>query len=423
MNFTILESDLNAIKMRDQLATNESDTYLRVTPVLILDTGRLPVTFNLIQACEFIADITQPRLANWTFNAPMNSISLLFTEAVNITSLDPSGITILNSDSLATATQFYTLTGGRTSPNITDVAFQLIFNFDDLSAIQERTDLATGIENSYITLEAGSIFDMNGNEVIEVPTTDALQAIDHSPDLTSPMLEYFTFDLNMGLLLLTFSESVNVSSLNTSLFTIANGVNPFLPSYMDYTLTSGLVSVNDTELGLSQGVADHDVVVRLMLIDEDLNAIKALTTLATQRTDTRLYFEYGAVFDSGRNPIDAVITCYTPTWLWNLLMTTTDPELLAFDLNLNDGFIVLTFSETVNAMSLNFTEIMLTDHNINTTIVYSLTSGTVSSGDGTEITLSSCLDGILTMLRLCQTFSLERRNSYILCRLRCHSGQ
>ena len=252
---------------------------------------------------------------------------------------------------------------------------------------------------------------MAGNEVVEVPTTSALQAIDHSPDLTSPTLEYFTFDLGEGLLLLTFSESVNVSSFNTSLFTIANGVNSLLPSYVDHTLTGGIVSVNDTELGLSQGIADHDVVVKLMLSDEDLNAIKALTTLATQRIDTRLFFEYGAVFDSGGNAIEAVspTDSYVALEFFN---DTMSPELLAFDLNLNDGVIVLTFSETVNAASLNFTEIMLTDHNINTTMIYPLSGGTVTSGDGTEITFNMSRQDI-DYIKVVPDFFSRRRDSYI----------
>ena len=293
VDFTILESDLNELKRRDGLATNYSDTFLRVLPLTIMDTGGLSATLNVLQVCDFIPDTTEPILTNWISDGNTGSISLLFSEAVNISSLDPTGITLQNSETLLPDSQYFVLTGGRTFPNVTDIMFQLFFTFEDFSAIQERTDLLTDPSNSYLALERGSILDQTGNEVEEILPSNAIQADLHGPDMVNPRLQYFTFDLNEGTLLLTFSESVNVSSLNASLFSLANGGDTSALDYVTYTLTGGTADVNDTELGM-MGVSDHDVVVKLALTIPDLNSIKAIPSLGTSRVNTRLFFEEGA---------------------------------------------------------------------------------------------------------------------------------
>ena len=411
VNFTIPIADLNAIKQRDQLATNYSDTFITARPLVIMDTSGQPANPATLQVCDFTPDITPPFLANWTYDATNGAISLLFSEAVNITSLMPNGIILQNSDNLASRTQYYTLTGGRTFPNITDVMFQLFLTFEDLSNVQERTNLLTSINNSYLALMPASILDQSGNEVIGILETSALQALDHDPDLMSPRLQDFTFDLNEGSLLLTFSESVNVSSFNTSLFTFANDLDPTAANFVQYTLTGGEVVVNDTELAM-MGMSDHDVVVKLTLTSSDLNAIKARESLATTRSNTRLFFNQGAVTDANKNSISEVLVSNSYVAL-EFTNDTTEPELVAFDVNLNNGEVLLAFSETVRAQSLNFTGITFLDHNVNNTVNYTLTGGNVTSRDGPNVYFTLSKDDI-NQLKTMPEILTRRRNTYIL---------
>ena len=83
VNFTISVFDLNGIKQRAQLATNYSNTFIRALPLVIMDTGGLSATLEVLQVCDFIPDSTPPFLANWTYDATTGAISLLFSEAVN----------------------------------------------------------------------------------------------------------------------------------------------------------------------------------------------------------------------------------------------------------------------------------------------------------------------------------------------------
>jgi len=412
VNFTIIDGDLNQIKMKDQLATSINDTFVSISALVIMDTGGLAAMFGHIQACEYIVDTTPPFLISWTYNEEAGALSLLFSEAVNISSLDPSGITLLNTNSAATATQRFTLTGGMSFPNYTEVTFELFLTFEDLSAIQELTNLATSPNDSFIALSTGSIYDMFGNSVVDIPLTNAQQALAHDPDMRPPRLEFFTFDLDEGLLVLTFSESVNITSLNASQFTLANGNSIFLPSYVEYSLTGGMAFVNDTNLGTNIGIANHDVVVRLELTEDDLNTIKAETMLATDRFNTRLFFSEGAVHDAAGNAISAVDASESFVSL-GFTPDTTEPELDSFSVDLNIGIISLTFTETVDVDSINFTGIAVINHNINTTVMYQLTGGETTTGDGTVISFIMDRNDI-NILKTFDNVFTRRRDSYII---------
>ena len=103
---------------------------------------------------------------------------------------------------------------------------------------------------------------------------------------------------------------------------------------------------------------DESPFLMIQLTDSDLNSIKALTTLAISVESTYIAFFSGAVMDlsnqnvrmlSASNAIRA--STFTPD--------TTDPRLNSFVLDLNEGTIVFTFSETVNASSFDLTGVVL----------------------------------------------------------------
>ena len=405
VNFTLVANDLNALKRFDQLATNRNNTFVSITSLVILEPGNVGALPLTVQCGNYTPDTTSPKLVSFVYDAHIASLSLLFSETVNISSLDPSGITLLNAKTESQATQQHTLTGGVAVPNDTDITFDLYLTVYDLHIIQENTKLATVTNNSFLSILNTTVYDMAGNPVENLPLTDAKGAIDHNKDMLSPSLLYFTFDLNEGILALTFSEAVNASSVNVSSFVLSNKVDVDDENFQYHRLTSGLASVNDTT------VSDHDVTLLLYISEYDLNEIKKLMDLATDKTNTRLYYDADAVKDAAGNGLEGR-TVSKALFASDFTNDTTDPELRGFKVDLNDGLLTLTFSETVDVATIDFTAITIIDKPINTSFSYNLTNGTIISENGPIVEVILDPDDI-NYLKLSTSVFTENLNTHL----------
>ena len=147
------------------------------------------------------------------FDLDMNTgmIHLTFNETVNVSSLIVEQIT-LQSDLYETenTTQFVFNSASGTGSNSPDwPTITINIGSDDLNEIKRLSDLAISANTTYLSLMQFSIEDTNANRV--VPTV--ITVTNYTEDATPPQVTSFTFDLNLGQLHFTFSETVNVLSL------------------------------------------------------------------------------------------------------------------------------------------------------------------------------------------------------------------
>jgi hypothetical protein len=84
----------------------------------------------------------------------------------------------------------------------------IVLSTFDYKAINDNEFLATGITDTYIAFPARTISDMAGNYVVEVQDGQAMAVAAYQADVTSPYLQEFDFDLDSGVLSLTFNEAV-----------------------------------------------------------------------------------------------------------------------------------------------------------------------------------------------------------------------
>lgn len=126
-----------------------------------------------------------------------------------------------------------------------------------------RSDLATGIQNTYINITAGALTDYYDNTFSGLDL--ALQATEYIPDTASPDLQSFSVDMNASQIILTFSESVNVSTLDVTMITLQN--------------VDGSQSYQLTETTFSNSPNGDTVVVQIG--QDDFNVITANTELFT----------------------------------------------------------------------------------------------------------------------------------------------
>ena len=376
INLRFSDTDLNQIKSLTALAVSDTTTYITITPDTIEDVftnavNRISAT-DALAAGSIIPDTTRPTLDDFTVDLHNENLILLFSEVIDVLSLDVTQITLQNSALQSTFTTSFTLTGGIVLAG--EFARSVTINFTDvdLNEIKRLHDLATDLTDSYISITSALVHDTANNPVVPIYSFDALNASVVRPDLQPPQLISFTLNMDNGLLVLTFDETVNSTTLNVSSIIIQNSfTSSGSESY--YTLTDGSVSTSTSDL-------DGDHVLLVNISNDDLNELKARLTLATGIPDTFIRFLEDGVSDNSGNGI-AQIRNGEAIKATNYSVDNTAPSLLGFDINLTDDTITLTFTETVLPDS--FTPSALTIlSNTSSDIELQLTTSNVSSSIG-----------------------------------------
>ena len=134
-----------------------------------------------------------------------------------------------------------------------------------------------------------------------------------------------------------------------------------------------------------------NTVLRLQLSNSDLNELKARSRLATSEADSYLSLTERAFTDVFGNRIVAVLSSNASSVL-NYTEDSSPPQLMSFNVDLNQGQIVFRFSETVNATTLHQPLFTLRDscptdlNSTNTTLADNSTNST-NETDFTSYTL------------------------------------
>jgi len=234
---------------------------------------------------------------------------------------------------------------GTPNPNETGVFFTYFLDNNDVNFIKEMMELiGSELNNTFLAIGSAGISDIEGNPVVAIGSENALMASNQELDTSPPSLRSFTFNLNSGILELSFSESVAGNSTIPQSF---------------YLLCSPSTSATRYQLqGGTVGPSIGSPIVEIQLTTSDLNNIKALVSLATSIETTYLAFFSDAVTDLSGNGIDMLATT-SALVASDFFADTTNPLLNAYELNLDEGTLILTFSETVNASSFDLSGVVL----------------------------------------------------------------
>ena len=368
-------SDLNEIKKRAYLATDEENTFISIDMYLIEDMNgnfnRPRYPENPLQVSNYTSDQVNPRLLGFELDMDGEGVlQLSFSESVNVSSLLVSEITLLEEPGVVEGSHTLMLSYvNSTNGPIVDI----VIGREDLNILKMLPFVAKSQKTTFISITDELVFDMNGNSNTAISVADAPEASNFIEDITPPELEYFTIDMDSGLLMLHFSETVLGDNLLRSYFTIQNSSNL---SASHVTLTAGDVSY----LGMHPSLTVN-------LTDYELNELKRITDLATDMPNTWLSVREGGINDVFSLRLVAIdsndalqATNHTPD--------TTDPILTNFDIDLDAGTLTLVFDETVDASSLNLTQISLQDTVYGgTNNTYTLTYGAWDAYGSTTITV------------------------------------
>ena len=352
--------DLVAIKQRVFLATAVNNTFLAVTNQTIRDMNSnqlvaLNQTFAK-QVSSYTKDVTPPRLVSFDLDMDTATLTLSFDEAVNSLTLSVTDITLQDGRTAVDAA--YTLTGGyTTSVNGTSLLVHIVkYDWDQL---KKNTSVVTSRADSWIVFPRTLIRDMDNNRIVQRLNGDALQITNFTADTTPPELVLWTLDLDAGTIRFSFSETVNSYSF-TPTEVVLQSENIVVPSQTEKRL----------QLSGANWTAENSTIIDLTILKDDLDELKRLSQLGVSRVSSFLSFGSPLVRDMNANPIVPILIT-DANQASNYTYDTTSPELVYYHIDMNLGFLFLTFSETVNRSTLDLTQ--LTFQAMSTSPLYNFT--------------------------------------------------
>ena len=289
---TLSSTDLNEIKALRNLASRRETTYIVMPPNTITDVAGVEIIgiteTNAFQAGDYSADVAPPMLRNFTFDLGQGVLVITFSEAVDPINFRPNQIILQNTSNVdAQPTVQYTIINGTIVSTSNREVYMFFPSIQDLNNIKALLTLGTDETNTYIVIPSAAFQDLSTNAIVAIPDTNALQASVFSDDFAPPVFTSFVFDLNRGTMLLTFSESIQISTFNYTGFTLRSSRSLMAT---EYAFTGG---DTDTRSGN---------VINFLITSNDLNNIKALTDLATSSSNTFLSISTNTFEDTSGNP-------------------------------------------------------------------------------------------------------------------------
>ena len=291
-------------------------------------------------------DMTGPQLTSFSIDMTSRVIVLSFDEPIDPNGVDVTGITIQGTIGVTSASLYYQLTS-TSSFHVNESIVRILLSSADFDALQLRQDVATMQYNTFLSIEPKTATDRSNqrNMAQQISNADALQAAFYIADTNSPQITSLSLNLETNTMALTFNEPVLVSSFAPYYLTVSSSPSPSFLG-VSLSLTGGLV--HPTMLPASR-------VISFTLIDEDIIFLKVSKDIATGRGDTYITASVGLVNDTSGNQYDMFQTLSVSSFIFD----TSAPMVVAFDLDLNVGALILEFDDVVDATTFDESAITL----------------------------------------------------------------
>ena len=377
----LTQDDLNAIKNQPVLATSEANTFISIAPALTSDHSSNPVVpiprSAPLAAAEFVSDNRPPELVDFSLDMEGRVLTLTFSEVVNVSSFDVTSLTLQSAPQRTDGASSYTLQGSssvsrREASTLTEVA--VILSNSDSNAIKAIPNLATLSGNTFVAATSSLVRDFFGLPLVPIPRNDARPVALYLPDVSPPSLLSFSLNLTAEQLVLTFDETVDISSL-------------VVPSIEIRSDEAGTRSVRLTNGSVSSSTNAPTIVVVVALREIDVYRIKVDLELATGDNDTCVHLGQGAISDLASSPPNTFVAAASCEVTF--FPDTIPPALVSFVVNLNASTLTLNFDEPIDLDSIDETQLTLQGRRVAGTGVQevTLTGGTSTSTDLLEVVL------------------------------------
>lgn len=373
VTFILAENDVAMLELSELIATTQDNIFLSAQSGFVMDTNNItsqsiPPTSG-IRVSRFITDTSAVNFLSFTLNMNTGEMNLTFDDTVNISTFQANAIS-LQSAQFQVGSDLVSLTLSSSGTLISGFQIAVTISPSDLNRIKQVRLTATRLEDTFITIMASVVDDAFGADCIAITDGKAIPVSLYTPDVTDPTLDSFVLDVNQGILALTFSETVDIFTFNIS----------------EVYLQSQQASTVSYQLHTADNIfpSDADYIFSLSLSDDDINYIKRNVNLGTTIDNTFLSVTSSAINDMNANRLRA-ISRDNALQAFSVVPDMTSPVLESFDLDMDSGVMTLSFSETVNARSIDLSEISLVNRNRRFMSSYTLQQTDASTDDSTVI--------------------------------------
>jgi hypothetical protein len=346
--FNLVKYDLN-------FCENASNTFLILEPFLAVDTSEAQNRYQGLDATVFHAqsvsnlttDSTPPDLVSAKLDLTSRTLTLTFTEIIDVNSLSIREFVLQSSRTTTSATevfQFGTPAPLLSSQDTDTIVFDLDGSFTQLKSFES---LGRSVETTFVAYTYRFLRDQHGNNVIEIPTNRARGVDAFVPDFDSPSLTEWSIDMGLDRLILSFTEPINELTFNLSALVLQNQ-----PLATRATVTQSL--------SLSSEVVRVGNDIEISLSTYDANQIKRHAILCAYSLSCFIYFEPSIGTDLGTVSMEGEILSneivLLPLGLAPASFTfdRIHPLLEKYDVDLSVGRVTLYFSEPISTRSIDF---------------------------------------------------------------------
>ena len=320
VHITMSLNDLHEIKLKRDLATEASNTWIRLRPGAVKDLAEQANENEdlVVKATRYGIDTTSPRLVNFSINMDIGTVAMEFDEPVDRSSLNVPSLAFQSSQLSSNLSTEHRLTGGF-SPSEDGLEVVIYFTITDLNEIKRKDDLLTNLSTSFLVLDETFVSDMASNPVKSIGNGDAKQAELFISDESRAILTNYSLDSNTGVLELTFDETVDVSTFKIE----------------QIRLQSSFRATQDANgYNVANSIVDRSsdsTIVRISISHEDLNALKARRIGLSFETSWLVY-PSSALRDMNGNFVQARNNGLNSAPVSVYVHDTTPPALEFFDL-------------------------------------------------------------------------------------------
>jgi hypothetical protein len=332
---TVTELDMHAIKLLTTLAVDSHETRLVIDAGAVSDVAAAPNQIKASTASGVVTvDVTPPSLDTFAVDLDQGILTFNFDEPIDFEAFDPTKITLISNKDVDPSQKV--LTGGLV---LTPSGLQqrLKLDKDDLNDIFRFEDLFISKESSLIRFDRGMVTDMNGVDIEPIANGETMEASAFSIDNTQPELEAYSIDMSSGDVVLTFTETVDVATIDFTAIVLQS--------------SSAVVGESEKHNLIMDSVDiahGDDPEVSFTLTHEDMNILKAKEIALTEGT-AWLAMSDVIIYDKADKPVvirEAGSTALGPR-VGGYLPDTVKPEVEGFELDMSEGVMSISFSETV----------------------------------------------------------------------------
>ena len=338
INVMLSDTDWLMLQGNIYLATSSSNTYLYALAGFVQDSNGVGSdAVSGLQVRTFTGDTNPPTLITGGLDFSMGSLGLIFDKAIVLNTINPSGITLTFTNTTTSTMGSLTLSGAEQFGYF-DLGSQIFIVLVQSEFFPLKL---TSMDPYRVSITAGSFTDVFG--IMSMAQND-VELFNVAPDFDPPMPTGFSLDMNMGILMVTFQEPLATEPGDYDLSAVYLTGTPDLDADIAYNLTNS--TLTSTEFYSSR--------LTITISSSDLNAIKVDPDVCTTLSNCFLIANDTSFVDTEGNLAMSTITPATA-----FIEDSTQPQLIAFSIDLNVGLLTLTFTEPLDANSIDFSQISI----------------------------------------------------------------